>query len=244
MIGGVHGNEFVGVEVTHRLISRLRSERRMNARPYFTTIVVPALFPDNLPASHGGAGHGRRATRNRVDPNRQFPAIEASARTRDIEAAYADSRDARGRPIEAANIALLELIHRCRPQRIVSVHAIRKPGSVGIYCDPQPDAGTDLAAEAASLAERVHDLAKRHGGHAPGNRSVGAAYPGQDEVDSQGVSLGTWASRAIRSGPYSHGAVPVITLELKRDWPDRQARRRSRNIGAFMLGIRHGFLER
>jgi predicted deacylase len=247
VIAGVHGTEFVGVDLARRLLARLRADRGLNARPYFTTIVVPALFPDNLPASHGGDGHARRATRGRVDPNRQFPAIgtaiDASVSSFGNESVSPVLKDARDRPIERANVALMNLIHRCRPCRIASVHAIQKPSSVGIYSDPHPDAGTDLAAETGDLAERIHVITKRLGGQVPGSPSACAKYPHQDSVDHQGVSLGTWASRAIETGPHRRDPIPVITLELKRDWPPRQARQRRRHVEAFMLAIRQGFLE-
>jgi hypothetical protein len=245
VIGGVHGTESVGVDVTRRLLARLRTESGRRERPYFTTIVIPALFPDNLPASHGGDGRARRATRNRADPNRQFPAIGTAVDAHVVGAAraHAGLSDARGRPIERANVALMELIRRCRPCRIASVHAIQKPGSAGIYSDPHTDEDTNLAAEAADLARRIRVITKRLGGLAPGDPSTGAAYPNQDAVDDEGISLGTWASRSIDAGRHRRNAIPVITIELKRAWPASQARRRRSNVEAFMLGIRHGFLE-
>jgi predicted deacylase len=245
VMGGVHGTEFVGVEVTRRLLVALRAESGRGERPFFTTIVVPALFPDNLPPSHGGHGRARRATRGYVDPNRQFPLIgtglEAGCSSR--AGSQHAPRDSRGRLIERANVALMELIRRFRPRRIVSVHAIRRPSMAGIYSDPHRGSGTVLGDEAADLAERMHAIASELGGQLPGSALGSGRYPYQSEVSDQGVSLGEWGSRAVKTGPHRRGAIPVITIELKREWSARQARRRRRNVDAFMLAIRQGFLE-
>lgn len=245
VIGGVHGTEFIAVEVTRRLVAELRAETGRAARPFFTTIVVPALLPDNLPSSHGGRGRPRRATRGYVDPNRQFPTIGTG-----LDASRAGSgtgrgaaRDSRGRRIEGANVALMELIRRFRPQRIASVHALRRPSSAGIYSDPHRGAGTALGDDAADLAKRMHAIAKELGGGVPGSGPGSGRYPHQSAVADEGVSLGEWGSQPVNAGPYTRDAIPVITIELKREWSTRHARRRRQNVEAFMLAIRRGFLE-
>jgi hypothetical protein len=245
VIGGVHGTEFIGVEVTRRLIAKLRAESTRSERPFFTTIVVPALFPDNLPSSHGGHGRARRVTRGYADPNRQFPVIGTGLESRPCgHGGGRDApRDSRGRPIEPANLALVELIRRLRPRRIASVHAIRRPSSAGIYSDPHREAGLALGDEAADLAQRMHSIANELGGQVPGSACGSGRYPHQSGVSDQGVSLGQWGSRAVHTGPYRRDAIPVITIELKREWPARPAPRRRSNVEAFMLAIRRGFLE-
>jgi len=244
VIGGVHGTERIGVDVARRLLARLRTEHGRNERPFFTTIVIPALFPDNLPATHGGFGHGRRSTRGRVDPNRQFPMIGSGLEAGRGSGRQGGPRDSAGRLIEPANVALIELIRRFRPRRIVSIHAIRRPGSAGIYSDPHRGAGTGPGHEAADLARRMHDVACGLGGHVPGSRRGTGQYPHQGEVSAQGVSLGTWASQAVAAGPYRRAGIPVITIELKCEWSASQARRRRTNVEAFMAAIRREFLER
>jgi predicted deacylase len=245
VVGGVHGTEFVGVEVTRRLVAELRAGSRRNERPFFTTIVVPALFPDNLPSSHGGHGRARRATRGYADPNRQFPMIGTSLDASSSRSGRGRNvpRDSRGRLIETANLAFIELIRRFRPQRIASVHAIRRPSSAGIYCDPHRGAGVGLGVEAADLAYRMHAIAQSLGAHVPGSMRGGGRYPHQGAVSEQGVSLGEWGSRAVETGPYGRDAMPVVTIELKREWSVRQARRRRSNVEAIVLAIRRGFLE-
>ena len=246
VIGGVHGTEFVGVEVTRQVVTKLRAESVRDVRPFFTTIVVPALFPDNLPASHGGQGRGRRATRGYVDPNRQFPMIgtglDRSPGSRN--GGQGAPRDSVGRLIEPANVALIELIRRFRPRRIVSVHAIRSPSSAGIYSDPHRGTDTALGNKAADLAQRMHVVANALGGHVPGSVRGTGRYPHQSEVSAEGVSLGAWGSQAVETGPYRRDGIPVITIELKCEWSARQARRRRTNVDAFMFAIRHAFLER
>lgn len=244
VIGGVHGTEPVGVEVARRVVSRLRAESGRNARPYFTTVVVPVLFPDNLPASHGGHGRGRRATRGYADPNRQFPGIGTGLGVRPGGGASRGvPTDSLGRIIEPANVALIELIRRFRPQRIASVHAIRNPRSAGIYADPHRGTGTALGHEAADLARRMHEVARVLGGHVPGSMRGSGRYPHQGEISAQGASLGQWGSQAVETGPHRRGGIPIITIELKCEWPARHARRRLINVEAFMLAIRRAFLE-
>jgi predicted deacylase len=243
VIGGVHGNEIIGVDVTRQLIAELQRSRRPDRRPFFTTLVIPALFPDNLPRSHGGRGRGRRSTPGRADPNRQFPHAGSGL---DAELGRPDTnipRDALGRLIEPANVVLIELIRRDRPERIASVHAIRRGTSAGVYADPHRAAGTVLGHAAADLAQRMHAIARACGAHVPGSSNGSGAYPHQRDVGRDGVSLGVWASRTISMGAYRRGAVPVITLELKRDWSRRDAERRRINVAAFVRAIRMGFLE-
>jgi len=242
VIGGVHGTEFVGVEVTRRLINALLAEQRRNTRPFFTTVIVPALFPDNLPSSHGGEGPGRRATRGRADPNRQFPTIGTGVDT-DLGEGLGAPRDALGRSIERANLALIDLIRRTRPRRIASVHAIGRARWVGIYADPDPGTGTPVGEEAGDLAERMHVIACACGARLPGSARRSCRYPLQDEVARHGISLGAWASQAVKTGAQRRSAVPVITLELKRDWVFGGTRRRQRQVDAFVRAIRRGFLE-
>jgi hypothetical protein len=241
VIGGVHGTESIGVEVTRHLIAELRTAARRHQRAFFTTIVVPALFPDNLPRSHGGRGRARRATQGRTDPNRQFPALSTGLDAHDDRRSM--PRDAYGRPIEAANVALIELIRQFRPRRIASVHAIRKPTLAGIYADPHRGTGTALGDEAADLARRMHSIARASGGHVAGSERGSGAYPHQDDIGRHGVSLGEWASRAVTVGAYRRSALPVITIELKREWSPTDTRRRQTNVAAFARAIRLGFLE-
>lgn len=245
VIGGVHGTEFVGVEVTRRLVAALRAESSRNQRPFFTTIIVPALFPDNLPRSHGGHGRARRATRSYADPNRQFPMIGTGldgSSSGPVGGADAPT-DSRGRRVERANVALMELIRRFQPRRIASVHAIGRTSSAGVYSDPHRGAGTALGDAAADLAQRMHAIADDLGGRVTGSVPGSGQYPYQSEVRGQGVSLGEWGSHAVETGAHRRDAIPVITIELKREWSAGQARRRLRNVEAFMVAIRRGFLE-
>lgn len=243
VIGGVHGSEAIGVDVTRQLIAELERSRHRDRRPFFTTLVIPALFPDNLPRSHGGRDWGRRATPGRADPNRQFPHAGTGLDANLGQLGTIAHRDALGRPIEPANVALIELIRRDRPRRIASVHAIRRATSAGIYADPHRGAGTALGREAADLAQRMHAIARACGAHVPGSSDGSGAYPHQQGIGREGISLGAWASRTISTGAYRRGAVPVITLELKREWSRRDAERRRINVAAFVRAIRVGFLE-
>ena len=48
VIAGVHGSELSGVEVAERFIRLLSAPNAM--RPFFTVVIVPQLFPDNVEA--------------------------------------------------------------------------------------------------------------------------------------------------------------------------------------------------
>ena len=63
--------------------------------PFYSVIIVPVLFPQNLAAR-------RRKTPGRTDPNRQMPAVGSPSQGISI--------DSEGRPIEPENIVLLDLI--------------------------------------------------------------------------------------------------------------------------------------
>ena len=89
----------------------------------------------------------------------------------------------------------------------------------------------------------MHAIADACGAHVPGSSNGSGAYPHQQDVGREGISLGAWASHTISTGIYRRGGVPVITLELKREWSRRYAEQRRINVAAFVGAIRRGFLE-
>ena len=235
VVGGVHGSELSGIAVAEELIRRLSlPTARM---PYFSVIVVPSLFPDNVaarrdfeakikgklsPADYakaaGKAGDPGRVTPGQEDPNRQMPAPGTDFDPK-------SPNDAAGRLIEAENQALLGLIQRFAPVRIASLHAIKNVNRAGVFADPHPDAtGADpaLAARtnllALAMARRVQDLGGRVGGNKVGTKGETSLYPGQDPKQSKeqiekenkkGTSLGQW-------GPPR--GISVLTIEMPQQY--------------------------
>jgi hypothetical protein len=235
VIGGVHGSELSGIAVAEELVRRLSSPTAL--QPFFSVIVVPSLFPDNVaarrafeakikgklsPADYAEqaekAGDPGRITPGQEDPNRQMPAPGTDFDPK-------NPKDAAGRVIEAENQALLALIQQFQPVRIASLHAIKNVNRAGVFSDPHPDAtGADpaLAARtdllALTMARRVRDLGGRVGGNKLGTKGETSLYPGQDpkkakdqieRENKKGTSLGQW-------GPPR--GISVLTIEMPEQY--------------------------
>ena len=197
IIGGVHGTEAAGVEVVNILLERMRAPNA--PMPYYSVIIVPVLFPENL-ARH------RRKTPGRRDPNRQMPAVGATPGTTDTQ----------GDPIEPENLVLLDLIERFHPERIASSHGHSPPRPGGadmpsITSDPRPGHASEDEALALSMARRASSMPG--GARVPGNRlgtsHETARYPTSSAPHEPGVTFGEYASHAAGTRP----AMNVITIE-------------------------------
>ena len=215
VIGGVHGSELSGIEVAKRLVKNLHETAAKP--PYFNTMVVPVLFPDNeqvartlAPAPGADSNTGRFTDATRcpkftssgktvcADPNRQFP---TKGQPFDLK----NPVDSKGRNIETENVYLLNLINFYRPTRIASLHAHSmtaklKPGldGPGIFADPHTSTGTDARTKAdCALALAMARLAKREGARLPGNwldTSTPTCFYGSPSSVQGGVSLGVLGS--------------------------------------------------
>ncbi|MBP2326506.1 hypothetical protein JOF56_006891 [Kibdelosporangium banguiense] len=215
VIGGVHGTEAAGVEVANMLLERLR--RPGAPMPLLSVIVVPVLFPENL-AAH------QRKTPGHVDPNRQMPALGASPGAVDSE----------GRPVEAGNRILLDLIERFRPERIASCHGHgatgphqrdTPPSSAGepsITSDPRPGHETEDDKLALDMARRASSVpgGARVPGNRLGERTETARYPTSSAPHDPGVSFGAYGSHAAGARP----AMNVITIETFGNATSAEAR--------------------
>ena len=190
IISGVHGDELAGVEVVETLLLSLRTAVRT-----FSIIVVPRVFAANCLAKR------RKTSSQHRDPNRQMP---------EIGALPGPTCGKKGTPVEPENQALLDLIQRFQPERLVSVHGItRESGLAGITSDPRPGfeaADRKLALDMARAAAAV-------GGSVPGNRlgtpSQTATYPTQTMYHEEGITLGQWGSAPAGSRP----AINMILIE-------------------------------
>jgi beta-lactamase class A len=193
VVAGVHGSELSGIEVAERLVDSLKR----GERPYFTTLVLPALFADNaalarlqqpyppvgLDSSVGRTGDAedcvKRPNGDCIDPNRNFPPPGEPMNP-------VDPRDALGSPIEPENRLFLNAIDRFRPERIASIHAKswtagerrrfrRGSAAPGIFADPHTRADGEDAVDReksnadAELALAMARFAAARGARLPGN---------------------------------------------------------------------------
>ncbi|MBL7738933.1 MAG: hypothetical protein JNK14_06910 [Chitinophagaceae bacterium] len=236
VIAGVHGSELSSIDVAYWLLNGLLH----GEQPYYSVIIVPALFPDNAfkamsePAQIGGTSNiGRYSHTGAIDPNRQMP---SPGKAFDEE----NATDHAGRKIEQENRLLLQLIHLFKPQRIANIHAIRDTSYGGIYADPRTDQhGLALGYTTDSiLAIGMASFIHQRGGNVAGNkpdRSPTALYYKDPRPSpagflqkrnmtgsvlnakrGSGVSLGTWGSTAIvneKDSLKNRDAMRVITIE-------------------------------
>lgn len=237
VIGGVHGSELSAIEVAKTLIAQLRN----NPDNYYSVIIIPCLFPDNMqtaesnPSQIGSTGNiGRYSHDHAPDPNRQMPPLGN---------AFNDDNpfDHAGRKIEPENQLLLKVIQQFQPQRIANLHAIRALDRGGIYADPRTDSkGYALEYDSDStLAISMAQFIEDNGGDAPGNSidkkpttlyscDPPVAEPGQKQKRNlhgsrlpgnrgYGVSLGSWASTAVHDPVHHHfdrPAIRILTVEF------------------------------
>lgn len=243
VIAGVHGSELSGVEIAENLIRLLSSPNA--PRPFYTVVIVPQLFPDNVDAKRAweksvvkagqqlklkeyqkarsaakDPGRYSSGTAERVDPNRQFPELGKPFDPN-------NPVDARGRPIERENIMLLTLIDRFKPTRIASLHAIKDPKDAGIFADPHPSTTGasgpqhDLGQQADQLAKLMAEKAGKLGAQVPGNTREGSftsLYPGQDpKLSAEQIERENKAGRSLGQWGPSQGAL-VLTIEVNEQY--------------------------
>jgi hypothetical protein len=185
VIGGVHGSEQSGIEVVEELRKSLAASP---TAPYFTTILVPVLFPDNEayqraylaanPKERGtnvenykGGRYSRIGPKQKtqIEPNRNFPRAGESLATgqKGLKSKITGdplSDELLTDTMLPENVMLVALIEHFKPSRIASVHAHRPSGKTGdapgIYVDPR--GGIDRSTDTANTPEgKVDDkLAK------------------------------------------------------------------------------------
>ncbi len=170
IIGGMHGSELSSIRLAENLISYLQQ----GARPYFSVMIIPSLFPDNAAAAMADADElgsvknkGRYTNAKTVDPNRQMPPPGQAFNPK-------HGIDYHGRQIEPENQFLLSLIQLYKPSRVLNIHAIRNKEKTGIYADPRTDEkGIALGFETDSLlAISMAWTAKAAGADVHGNNLI------------------------------------------------------------------------
>jgi predicted deacylase len=152
LIAGIHGDEPKSVHVARGLIEALEQRGTRGRR----VIVIPVANPD-------GYARRRRQNARGVDLNRNFP-------TEDWQPTPKRSRYCAGSApsSESETRALVRLIERCKPARIMAVHSI----SAHRYCNNYD-----------GPARRLAEAMGRRNGY-PVTATIGYPTPG---------SLGTWA---------------------------------------------------
>lgn len=211
IVSGIHGTEAGAAEVAELLLARL--QRPGAPKPYFSVILVPVLFPENLAA-------GLRATPGQIDPNRQMPRIGQDHRHDPRENCYLD---AERRCIEANNVFLLNLIAHYKPERIASIHGHRNTdltmaglddmmtgGGPSITVDPRPGKEKEDDALALAMAFYADSLGVRLPANFLRTARQTTRYPNATALGmSEGISLGRWASRPTPTRP----AINIVTIE-------------------------------
>jgi predicted deacylase len=202
VIGGFHGDERPGFQATDALVDELT--KNGGAGLAFNTIIIPRLNAAAIKDELDGVKLWRnRCNRQLVDLNRDFPTGVTPKDT--------DCKNTGKAPRQPETAALINLIEKFKPDRIVSVHAISTPSSAGIFADPaKSKEAVELARGMASTLVHASDRPANKLGTDP--KSFDAVYPldrGKAKP-SAGTSLGAWAPTAAAPPGKT---TPVITIE-------------------------------
>ena len=211
IVSGIHGSEAAGVEVVEQFLQRLQKEGA--PKPYFSIIVVPVLFSENLASR-------LRATPGQPDPNRQMPTVGKDHRFDPRDGCYLDAHE---RCMEPEVIFLLNLINHYKPERIASIHGHRNTdtspsgllemmsgGGPSITTDPRPGFEKKDDALALAMAMYADSLGVRLPANFLRTSRQTTRYPNDTAIkESDGVSLGQWGSRPTPS----RQAINVVTVE-------------------------------
>lgn len=202
IVGGFHGDEAPGWQVTDALVKEL-SAPMGGLRLAFNTMVIPRLNAGAIEDQLAGVRMWRnRCNRQLVDLNRNFPTGGTPNNT--------DCANTAKAPIQPEVAALMNVIKKFNPDRILSTHAISTPASAGIFADPNTDPeAIKLARGMASTVANPSDIA--HNKLGAGAKDFNPVYPlDQPGKVSGGTSLGAWAPQNANPGQSN---TPVITME-------------------------------
>jgi hypothetical protein len=225
MIAGVHGSEQSGVEVLQLVIDELRQG---TVRPYYTTLIVPIVFPDNF---------AKALREGSTETNRDFPERGTSLDTATRKGGAKGPVDALGKQILPENVMLLHVLERWRPSRLATVHATFDRSKAGVFTDPrtvskgaleaakaqgQSTADLEAAAKKATAEDRklAFDMAKeadKRGANVKGNQlDKGDAF--NDDFPAPrpvGVSMGGYGPQDVTEGKATdRPSMTVITMEV------------------------------
>lgn len=203
VIGGFHGDERPGFQATDALVDDLST--KLGEGLAFNTIVIPRLNAAAIQDELDGVRLWRnRCNRQLVDLNRDFPTGETPKDTNCANTGKA--------PRQPETAALINLIEKFKPDRIVSVHAISTLSSAGIFADP--NTSKEAIALARGMASTLVNPSDRPANKlGTGSKGFDATYPldrGKGGAASAGTSLGAWAPTATAPAGKT---TPVITIE-------------------------------
>lgn len=234
VIGGMHGSELSSIEVARELVGKLSRGGKL----FYNVVIIPSLFPDNADEAIQDKKNrvvnntGRYSHEQAADPNRQMPPLGKPF----LEEAPVDAMQ---RDIEGENAALLHLLQTYKPDRLISVHAIKDKNKAGVFADPRTDCrGFALGYESdKALALLMAQHIQSQGGVCPGNNLQAVpttlyyldppvAAEGQKQernFDGSkgtgrgiGVSFGSWSSTAVcdPEEALTRKAIRTFTMEF------------------------------
>jgi len=247
ILGAVHGNERGGTEVAADLLDMLNTMTQQGRQPRCTVIIVPVLCPVNVERRHRNTDQGTAGARN---PNRNLPeAGQGYAAEENLPEGRANPQtDAQERPILSENQALMALVDRFGPSRIVSIHGTVNPNRAGFFHEehdgPTSQSTEDVDEDRRVTSAMAADMRGRgHRESVRGNRRGRTSWSGnagEEETASnpaeEGSTLGNWAAHATTDGVRNREAMSVITVEVNGN-PNsqdagREARRNATRAGA------------
>lgn len=199
IMGGFHGDERPGYEMVEAFMTQVRGGQVPLA---FHTLIIPRVnrgaVEDNLA---GVTWYDRRCNRQFVDLNRNYrvpgaPTPSASSRCPNTRRA----------PIQPETQGVINIVRDFQPHRILTGHAVSRPGRAGVFADPNthPTASQLALAMANRLPGTIRQANRL------GTRSPTAVYPGDRPGQMPNdPTFGRWAPSASRPGYLT----PVITVE-------------------------------
>jgi predicted deacylase len=225
VIGGVHGDELGGVQVTDALKARLDDGTDPLARDY-DTILIPRMNP-------WGVAHANRENACGVDLNRNFPGLTTAPELAKWAKIPAEQPE---------TAAVRKVIETLKPDRILALHSVTGEERGGVFADPETDRET--LALACRMALRMRSKGKRPLANVQANKLdtgiCSALYPLQDEVGvtKKQASLGKWASAPESAGGRG---TPVITHEVGGKY--KLADTGDRSVATILPGIEEFLLD-
>ncbi|HKQ76798.1 MAG TPA: D-alanyl-D-alanine carboxypeptidase family protein, partial [Blastocatellia bacterium] len=205
VLGGFHGDEHPGWQVTDALVTEL-SQAGGAVGLAFNTLIVPRVNAAAIEDELAGVNLWRnRCNRQLVDLNRNFPTGE---KPKDTDCRNTVDSKGVAAPTQPEVQGVMNIITKFKPDRIVSTHAISDPKSAGVFADPNQDPkAIELARSMSSVIVNPSDRPANKLG--PGVKDFNAVYPGDKPgVVSGGTSLGAWGPTAVPGQ-----TTPVITIE-------------------------------
>lgn len=154
VLGGMHGDEPKSVDLARRMISLLKQDSTLGQDIQW--VILPVVNPD-------GFERRQRRNANRIDLNRNFPTKNWTRGTKRSRMFGGEAPAS-----EPETKALIEIVERYQPDRIVTIHSIGR----NRFCNNYDGPGSELA-------KAMH----KHNGY-PVTESIGYPTPG---------SFGTWA---------------------------------------------------